>query len=275
MKKRDLLIQEYLLTKPKIGEYFSITGSKRSGWYTLVEGPDEAGNIVLRKEQNIINCNLNDESVTRITDFVGIDPFKNTPNATSYAIDLEQLIWRMGYNIGQGWSLDWRSEIICGVSVPEVNHNPTVLDSEGNEIQYQRGLVWNLEQKQSLISSIWNNVEIGKFVIRPRSFSWVENRIKEGRLDNTSFSDLVDGKQRINSIVSYIKNEFPDLDGVYFDDLSESAKRKMMGYRNISYLQLDENVTDKEVIETFLAINFAGVPMSIDHINFVKSIRIS
>jgi hypothetical protein len=42
----------------------------------------------------------------------------------------------------------------------------------------------------------------------------------------------------------------------------------------MSYIELDENSTDKDVLSVFLAINFTGVPMSKEHIEYVKSIKI-
>ena len=124
-----------------------------------------------------------------------------------------------------------------------------------------------------MIESIWNHIEIGKVVLRLRPFEWVAKRLKEGKIEHTAFADLVDGKQRINALVSYINCEFSDLSGIYWSDLSENAKRRFLGYRGISYVELEEKTTDKETIAAFLAINFTGVPMSEKHIKYVQSIK--
>jgi uncharacterized protein with ParB-like and HNH nuclease domain len=160
------------------------------------------------------------------------------------------------------------------ILVPEVCDCPMVINEAGEEVEYQRGLVWSLEQKQLLIMSIWNQIEIGKVVIRKRNYNWVINRLKAGKKEHTAFADLVDGKQRVNAIVSYIKGEFSDMNGIYWYDLSENAKRKFLSYRNVMLVEMDDKTSDADVLAAFLAINFTGVPMSMEHIKFVQSIKI-
>ena len=103
---------------------------------------------------------------------------------------------------------------------------------------------------------------------------WVENRIKSGNLEHTAFMDLIDGKQRFTAIYEFITNAFPDLHGNYYDDFSDKAKVRFRRYDNITYIEMNEDTKDKDVIEQFLAINFTGVPMSRVHIEFVKSIKV-
>jgi hypothetical protein len=201
---------------------------------------------------------------------LGYNPFVPELRHQKYSIDIDQLISRCGYE-RDGKS---KMEQYFNVNIPEVCFDPMVFDENGNEVEYQRGLVWTLEQKQLLIESIYNNIEIGKFVFRERSFNWVEKRVKEGKLEHTAFKDLVDGKQRFHAIFGFINNEFSDLNGAYYNDLSNTAQRHFRGYSNLMYIQMDEKTTDKDVLSQFLAINFTGVPMSRDHIEFVKNIKI-
>lgn len=151
-----------------------------------------------------------------------------------------------------------------------VNFNPFVIDKEGKKQFYQRDLVWNLEQKQLLIDSIYNNIEIGKFLFRYRI--WED--VKQGMLnDGHGFSwDCVDGKQRFHAILHFIQNKFADSYGNYWNDLSEKAQNKFLGYRFLSYGEMGETAKDSDVIETFLTMNFTGVPQSKEHLEFVKSI---
>lgn len=210
-------------------------------------------------------------NVVRDTDHIGENPFAREIRNQSYQIDIEQLYWRGGYDARHRTE---RTEKYFGVPVPELCLNPMVIDENGNEVEYQRGLVWSLEQKQLLIESIYNHVEIGKFVFRKRSFSWVEKRMKAGKVEHTAFADLVDGKQRYTTLVEFVEGKFPDLRGNYFNDLSGQAQRKFKGYRHLTYVELDENTTDADTLAVFLAINFTGVPMSKEHIDYVKSIKI-
>lgn len=210
-------------------------------------------------------------NVERDTDHIGANPFGREIRNTSYQIDIEQLFWRGGFDARHRTE---RMEKYFGVAVPETCLNPMVIDENGNEVEYQRGLVWSLEQKQLLIESIYNHVEIGKFVFRKRSFSWVEKRINGGKIEHTAFADLVDGKQRYTTLVDFVEGKFPDLHGNYFNDLSGQAQRQFRGYRHLTYVELDEHTTDADTLAVFLAINFTGVPMSKDHIDYVRTIKI-
>jgi hypothetical protein len=69
--------------------------------------------------------------------------------------------------------------------------------------RYQRKLVWTLEEKQKLISSILKKYPIPAILIAER--------------DGASGTyEIIDGVQRLNSIVSFIENSFPLEDGRYF-----------------------------------------------------------
>lgn len=128
------------------------------------------------------------------------------------------------------------------------------------------------KKKQLLIDSIYNNIEIDKFVFRLRSFKYVENRINNGLIENTSFKDIIDGKQRVHCLLDFINNRFKDSYGNYFNDLSKQAQNKFISYRNCTYVELPEDTTDQDVLKTFLSINFSGVPQSKEHIDFIKQL---
>lgn len=144
---------------------------------------------------------------------------------------------------------------------------------DGTKIYFQRELCWSLEDKQLLIDSIYNGINIGKIVIRNRSWKWVENQVKSGNHE-VGFSDVVDGKQRLHTIIEFIKNEFPDSYGNYWFDLCTYAQRTFAGFQGLTYGELSESTTDQDVKHTFLTLNHAGKPMSKEHLDFVKSINI-
>lgn len=154
----------------------------------------------------------------------------------------------------------------------ELNWNPFVINKDGEKEYYQRELVWKLKDKQLLIESIYNNLDCGMFVFRKRKFSFVQKQYAEGNYD-TAFYDIVDGKQRLDAIRGFVMGEFKDLRGNYFADLSEYARRKFEDFTGFCYAELDEDATDADVIRTFLNVNFTGVKMSEEHINFVKEIN--
>lgn len=144
-------------------------------------------------------------------------------------------------------------------------------DSNGQKEFYQRPLVWDLETKQTLIESIYQNVSCGRILIRERSWDNVENLIKSGETD-VSFFDIVDGKQRLNAVIGFVKGEYPDLHGNYYGDLSSNAQHEFRYTQMIGYAEM-KNVTDSDVIRQFLKVNFAGVPQSKEHIEFVAAIN--
>lgn len=145
-----------------------------------------------------------------------------------------------------------------------INFNPYVETSDGIEY-YQRGLVWSEEQKKLLIDSIYQNIEIGKFLFRKNTYQ---------RGVKTGFGwDLVDGKQRLTTIVDFIQNKFPDNYGNYFRDLSDKAQSRFVDFDSLSYGELDEDTTDTQVSEQFLKLNFTGTPMTPEHIEYVTSIN--
>ncbi len=84
--------------------------------------------------------------------------------------------------------------------------------------------------------------------------------------------DVVDGKQRINAIIDFINNKFPDSYGNYYQDFSKSAQHKFTNHQLFSYSELPENIEDEYVLKQFLRLNFSGVPQSKEHLDYVKSL---
>lgn len=74
--------------------------------------------------------------------------------------------------------------------------------------RYQRKLVWTLVEKQKLIDSILQEYPIPLVLL-------AEKTRKQGDLHN-SF-EILDGLQRLHTIVSFIENGFPTLDDRYFN----------------------------------------------------------
>ena len=287
MKNKEELIKDYLAEPLKIGDKVYVYKSKFSD-YTILDNIDRTKTyytkIISVNDDNTLTVKFDGyrENTNIIPDFIaekcvlhiGYNPFSkkcwNTEVRFS-AFALESIL----YNIGFDKRIKvFKTEKFGEVEIPELNWNPVIVNSDGNEISYQRDFVWSLNEKQLLIESIYNNIEIGKIIIRKRSWDYVENRVKCGIIENTSFKDIVDGKQRLNAILGFVMNEFPDLNGFYFKDLSNSAQNNFMNFQSVSYGEIGENATDKTVQVIFLNINFAGVQMSKEHIDFVKSIKL-
>lgn len=230
--------------------------------------------------KNEASYGILEKFVTKSTDHCGSNPFKkdglkikfhNQPISTLlYMAD-----YRDNNNILTGPEYNTVSERegkYAGLKYGGINLNPTIKDNEGNIICYQRDFVWTLKQKQLLIDSIYNGIEIGKFIFKYNNWE----KIMSDAIENGHGYDwdCVDGKQRFNTIVLFCLNEFPDSYGNYFKDLSVNAQNKFLDYSNLTLGKLDEKTTDSEIIETFLTINFTGTPMSEEHIQFVQKIKI-
>jgi hypothetical protein len=175
------------------------------------------------------------------------------------------------YSTHNGQDGDRVRKEFAGKTYGGVNFDPYVIDANGEKQHYQRGLVWTLEQKQLLIDSIYNNIEIGKFLFRHNTWA----RMEKGMIENGhGYSwDCVDGKQRFFAILHFIQNKYPDTHGNYWSDLSADAHRRFLGYGNLSYGEMGDDAKDVDVVTSFLTLNFTGTPMSKEHIEFVKSIN--
>jgi len=205
--------------------------------------------------------------VERLDMFVGEDPFpKEKLYIKSINYSLESIISTLDL-------MNERRPIeINGTPVMRANFNPFVYNKQGGKEYFQRPLVWSVKDKQMLIESIYQNIDCGKILVRERGWNEVEALQKKGETE-LSFKDVIDGKQRLHAIKSFIQLEFTDLNGNLFSDLSKSAQNRMLDHQLFSYSELPENSKDEDVLSQFLKLNFAGVPQSQEHIEFVKSLQ--
>lgn len=123
---------------------------------------------------------------------------------------------------------------------------------------YQRGSVWDEEDREKLLDSIFAGREIGRFVFKQLSF----NRTN----DDGNYYEIVDGKQRMLTLLAFYENRFP-YKGVFYNDLSALDKNWFID-APIGVAELDQNATRAEVLEVFLALNEGGKPVAkevLDH----------
>ena len=136
----------------------------------------------------------------------------------------------------------------------------------------QRPLVWSEFQKEQFVLSWLKEISIPPFAVINNKESGIEVRSKQ------QLFEIIDGKQRIATLVSFAKNEFSVLmpDGInYFlkeldiEFYKELCWRYLQG--NIAYSYKDEKITDKQKLEWFKFINFAGTPVDLEHIKNLES----
>lgn len=138
--------------------------------------------------------------------------------------------------------------------IHKVHYSGVEFDSE-----YQRGHVWKLNDKIALIDSIFNNIDIGKFVFIQRSFNDSRPKLYE----------VLDGKQRLTTLVEFFEDRFK-YNGFYYSELSGMDKNEFTGH-GITYGYL-VNPDEKSIYESFIKLNTCGKPMASKHIDHVKQL---
>lgn len=260
MTKQDK-IEQYLKEPLKAGDYVLVKGygsqNKESWGITKVTDIVEG---VLYIEGHKSRMAVTDDW-KKWTGEVGADPFDNSFDR------IQNINFELSSILHQLFKEDRYD--IEGTFIKASNDNPFVFIG-GEKKYYQRHLCWTLKDKQLLLESIYNNVDCGKIVVRNRGWKELEELQKEGH--ELAWKDIVDGKQKLNAIKTFMENEYPDLNGYYYDDLSDQAQRKLTNHQLISYSELPENTKDEDVLKQFLRLNFAGVVQSEEHLNYIKSL---
>lgn len=254
-------IEEYLKEPIKIGDLIQIKGFgsrdlNRWGSTTVTDVIDGKPYIQEYKTKTEVTSEWRKSTFN-----VGVNPFpKNVDRIHNINYPLESVLFQL---------FKEDKYDIEGTHILASNFNPYVF-VDGEKKYYQRPLVWTLKDKQLLIESIYNGVDCGKVLVRNRG--WEELRELQKGGHELAWKDIVDGKQRLNAIKSFLENTYPDINGNYYQDLSEYAKHKLTEHQLISYAELPENTKDEEVLRQFLKLNFAGIPQSEEHINYIKSL---
>ncbi len=272
---KQQLVEEFLREPIKAGDWISVKGlsyDKEKVSTCVVDSIDNGVIVVKELSGNGKNTyKIKQEQILEKNAYnIGYNPFKeNRSRLRMVAFSLESILHAIGF---ESRKKTFKTEKFGDVIVPELNWNPTMKDKNGKQTPYQRGFVWSLKDKQLLIESVYQGLDIGKVVIKKNKWEYVESQVKLGNF--VAFKDVVDGKQRLNALIEFVEDKFDDLNGNTFSNLSNKAQHKFFDFSSISYGELDEETTDEEIQETFLKINFTGVQMSQEHIDYVKSLEI-
>lgn len=255
-------INKFLQEPLKIGDTIFVQGlssSNKESWHSSAKVEDIVEGVPYIKEYNKNRKVI--ENWKKNVLYVGADPFKNTyEKIQSINFQLESIL----HQLYKDDKYD-----IKGTPIKPSNLNPFVFVN-GEKQYYQRPLVWGLKDKQLLIESIYNGVDCGKILVRNRGWKELEKLQKESH--ELSWKDVVDGKQRLSTVKEFIDGGFCDIQGNYYEDLSDSAQRRLTSHQLFSYSELPENTPDSEVLKQFLRLNFAGLPQSKEHLEFIKSL---
>lgn len=255
------------------GKYLKCSSSRDKSMQEICKVKEVKGNIIVvyNGYHTGDTCEVPKEYCEKNTLYVGANPFveeKWYGRIRTYNFNIEGIICKLFKEEAYKDRRKDGSEYLIGT----INWNPYIYTKMGEKEYYQRDFVWSLQEKQLFIDSIYNRLNCGQILLRQRSFKWLAQEAEKG--NNEVFEwDIVDGKQRLHTIEQFINNEFPDSYGNYWNDLSDYARLQFEDSHCLTYAEMEENTTDEDTIKAFLGVNFTGVPMSIEHINYVKEIN--
>lgn len=263
---KQRFIKEYLDSSIQIGDFVSVKGlgisdKEKQGSSVYVTDIKDGG-VHYKHEGRTQICPI--EFVVKNPLFIGNNPFVIKPwhsGITFSNYNLQSVLSKIGFD---AYSCEFVQERLThGIQVAGVDWNPTI-----NGVLYQRGYVWSETQGRLLIESIYQGINIGTIILKKNSFSDIEKGKKH------TWYDLVDGKQRLFAITQFMTDRFVDSYGNLYSELSGFAQIKFRNFNSLSYGEVGESATATDIKNIFLNTNFAGVQMSQEHLDFVKSIEL-
>lgn len=126
---------------------------------------------------------------------------------------------------------------------------------------YQRNLVWTKKQKLAYIMAIFKK----GIETKP---TFIVNVVKNKKIE------VLDGKQRLTTLLDFIEDKIKLENGKVFSELSEEDKKTILlhqvRYTRIIKQGYNDDLTNKEKVELFLEINELGTKMDDKHIEKIK-----
>lgn len=107
--------------------------------------------------------------------------------------------------------------------------------------RYQRKLVWTQVEKQKLVESVLRKFPVPAILLAER---------------DTGDYEVIDGLQRLHTLVSFIECSFPTLDRRYFD-LSNFPTAKTRSDRGVFDVEIHDEVLTSREVSTFLDYSLA------------------
>ena len=267
--KSPLTVGETISFSETLAHKFGNANRLTSGEIKQISGDDILISYVNGRYNNELTIKSNDIKFRHAKRAIGVNPFSQEIGYIKpMNYSFESIIFLFELNAEKRRSDEY---VFDGVVCHEVNWNPYVYDKDGNKQYYQRDFCWSLKDKQNFIDSIYNHISLGSVLVRKRSWGEIEHMRAKGETE-LAFNDIVDGKQRLNTIREFLNNKIVDSHGNYFFDLSTQAQKKFTDHQLLQYAEMPENTTDEQVLYQFLKMNFSGIPQSQGHIQYVKSL---
>lgn len=271
---QPIVAGDKVLVKGKYLKY-ARSRSKEMVEACTVKEVTEDGIVVFNGYHMGDTCLVARENCSKDTYFVGANPFEEKQwmqRIRTFNMVLGDIIIKLVKPYFNGKEVYDTTPSGKKFKINKLNWNPFIINKDGNKEYYQRDFCWSVKDKQLLIDSIYKQINCGQILIRKRSWQHMTEEAENG-IDEVFEFDIVDGKQRLNAILGFINNEFPDLYGNYWNDLSDYARCQFEDSYCITFTEMDDKTTDEDVIKAFLGVNFTGVPMSQEHIDYVREIN--
>lgn len=111
---------------------------------------------------------------------------------------------------------------------------------------YQRNPIWSLRAQKMLIKTIKSDQPIPNFFLLK---------------GNSGNYEMVDGQQRARTIIGYLRGDFPDFEGLMFEQKDDIEKSKFLNYPLSTTIISELNETDS--IEAFYSlVNSSGLRLN-------------
>lgn len=122
---------------------------------------------------------------------------------------------------------------------------------------YQRNYAWTPEDKALYLDTLFSGRPLGTFIFVKRSAGQP--------------GEILDGKQRMTTLLELVMSVLP-YRGVYWHEMTDDDRNTVMN-RPAQYAELsDEQYSQADFYEIFLAVNAAGVPQTEEHLNHVRGL---
>lgn len=125
--------------------------------------------------------------------------------------------------------------------------------------EYQRGDVWDQKDKEALIESIFQYVDIGKF-------AFIENSSKKWAETGYSY-EILDGKQRLTTLCEFYEGKFT-YKGKTYKELSQ-RDRDFIRHYPVSVAKFDD-LSEKDALSYFIRMNKHGRVMDPEHLKKIE-----
>lgn len=228
---------------------FRLLGQNEKGQYRLQDFYNHYRLVVLAQENEFDVADSH----------IGYNPkglIGKSLNINYYRQDIKYILSHLGFD--RNWMLSQDEDRLT-------DFDPIIILSSGEVFHYQRPFVYTLEQQQDVIEAIYNDNLSGAIIVR--DFEYDDREKKKKLYPNQKYRELVDGKQRITTILRFVRNEFPDKDGFYFKDLSKYSQQCFLG-RDLGFGSI--KCSDKEVLLYFLKLNTKVVPQNPEHLKNIQ-----